>query len=212
MKFKTATDAFENLYPLIMTTGEDYAGTKALFNCSFSLDNPEDKVIKTPERKFKQDYAEYEWKWYLEGNRDAKEIGQIAKIWNNMMIPGTTNVNSNYGYFWNYNSQLRKVVSELRRNKESRRAIVLHYLIHEMDQYKYDTPCNIALNFYIKDGLLNLTVFARSIDLVYGFSNDQYTFAKLMEKVAEELAMPLGNMHWFVTNLHIYPRHYELIK
>jgi len=87
MKFKTATDAFENLYPLIMNTGEDYAGTKALFNCSFSLENPEDKVIKTPERKFKQDYAEYEWKWYLEGNRDAKEIGQIAKIWNNMMIP-----------------------------------------------------------------------------------------------------------------------------
>ena len=81
-----------------------------------------------------------------------------------------------------------------------------------MDRYKYDTPCNDVLNFYIKDGKLELTVFARSIDLVFGFCNDQYTFAKLMEYVSEQTGYPVGAMHWFITNLHIYPRHYNLLS
>jgi thymidylate synthase len=128
------------------------------------------------------------------------------------MVPGTTEVNSNYGYFWNYNNQLVKVIDELKRNKETRRAIVVHYILHEIDRYKYDTPCNDVLNFYIKDDKLHMTVFARSIDLVFGFCNDQYTFAKLMEHVSRKTKYPVGQMHWFITNLHVYPRHYEMFK
>jgi thymidylate synthase len=129
-----------------------------------------------------------------------------------MMVDGTTEVNSNYGYFWKLNDQLQRAITELRFNPESRRAIVVHYDINELDRYKYDTPCNDILNFYIKNGKLELTVFARSIDLVYGFCNDQYTFAKLMEMVAFQLDIPVGEMHWMVTNLHIYPRHYDMLK
>jgi thymidylate synthase len=210
--YKNPTEAFELLYQDIMNDGVDFAGTKAKFNQSFTIQDPLDKVIKTPERKFNQDYAEYEWNWYREGNRDAKEIAERAKIWKQMMIPGTTEVNSNYGYFWNYNQQLKKVIKDLQLNKETRRAIVVHYLVQEMDQYKYDTPCNDVLNFYIKDDQLHLTVFARSIDLVFGFCNDQYTFAKLMEHVSQKIDYPVGQMHWFITNLHIYPRHFEMFN
>jgi thymidylate synthase len=212
MIYKNPTEAFELLYQDIMSQGVDFAGTKAMFNQSFTVQEPLDKVIKTPERKFNQDYAEYEWHWYLNGNRDAKEISERAKIWKQMMVPGTTEVNSNYGYFWNYNNQLVKVIDELKRNKETRRAIVVHYILHEIDRYKYDTPCNDVLNFYVQDDKLHLTVFARSIDLVFGFCNDQYAFAKLMEHVSRKTKYPVGQMHWFITNLHIYPRHYELFN
>jgi thymidylate synthase len=210
--YSTPTSAFENLFHYIVDTGEDFANTKVKFNVSFTVDNPSEKVITTPRRKFNQDYAEYEWHWYLKGDRDAKEIGERAKIWNQMMVPGTTEVNSNYGYFWNYNNQLNKVIDELKRNKETRRAIVVHYILHEIDRYKYDTPCNDVLNFYIKDDKLHLTVFARSIDLVFGFCNDQYTFAKLMEYVSRKTKYPIGQMHWFITNLHVYPRHYDMFN
>jgi len=212
MIYKNPTDAFEMLYQDIMNEGEDFANTKAKFNVSFTVQDPLDKVIKTPERKFNQDYAEYEWCWYQNGNRDASEIAERAKIWKQMMIPGTNEVNSNYGYFWNYNNQLVKVIDELKRNKETRRAIVVHYILHEIDRYKYDTPCNDVLNFYIKDDKLHMTVFARSIDLVFGFCNDQYTFAKLMEHVSRKTKYPIGQMHWFITNLHVYPRHYDMFK
>ncbi len=92
-------EADEVIYPEEKTIrGVDFAGTKALFNQSFTLLNPDDKVVTTPQRKFNKDYADYEWAWYLEGNRDASEIAERAKIWKQMMVPTTTEVNSNYGY------------------------------------------------------------------------------------------------------------------
>ena len=212
MLYKNATDAFELLFSDINANGESFAGTKAKFNVSFTLQDVGNKNVTTPQRKFNEDYAEYEWNWYLKGDRDASEIGDRAKIWKKMMVEGTTEVNSNYGYFWNKNYQLSRVIQELKTNKETRRAIVVHYDINELDRYKHDTPCNDVLNFYIKDDKLHLTVFARSIDLVFGFCNDQYTFAKLMEMVAFQLDIPVGEMHWMITNLHIYPRHYDMLK
>lgn len=212
MKYNNPTQAFESLFKEIKEKGEDYAGTKALFNVSFTVESPLDKVITTPQRKFKEEYAEYEWQWYLEGNRDAKEIADRAKIWKNMMVPFTTEVNSNYGWFWKYNNQYKRTIEELKANKESRRAVLVHYGIFELDRYKYDTPCNIVLNFYVKEDLLHMTVFARSIDIVFGFSNDQYTFARLMEKASKDVGLPVGTMHWFITNCHLYPRHYDLME
>jgi thymidylate synthase len=171
--------------------------------------DPSDKVITTPERKFNADYANFEFDWYLKGDRDATEIAERAKIWKQMMVPGTSNVVSNYGYFWNYNDQLNRTIKEIKNNKETRRAIIVHYNLDELDLYKYDTPCNVALNFYIKDDKLHLTVFARSIDLWYGFGNDQYCFAKLMEKVSNETNYKIGQMHWHITNIHLYERHWN---
>jgi thymidylate synthase len=210
-EFDNATKAFETLFNHVNVTGQDFANTRALFNVSFTLVDSSDKIVTTPQRKFNPDYAEYEWNWYRSGNRDATEIAERAKIWKQMMVPGTSEVNSNYGYFWNKNNQLDRAIEDLKTNKETRRAIIVHYDINELDRYKYDTPCNDVLNFYIKNGKLELTVFARSIDLVYGFCNDQYTFAKLMEYVSEQTGYPVGSMHWFITNLHIYPRHYNLL-
>ena len=212
MLYKNATDAFELLFSDINANGESFAGTKAKFNVSFTLMDPSDKVITTPERKFNLDYAEYEWLWYLKGDRDAKQISEKAKIWKQMMVPGTTNVVSNYGYFWNYNDQLKRVINELKTNPETRKAIIVHYLLHELEMYKYDTPCNVALNFYIRNEQLHLTIFARSIDLWFGFGNDQYCFAKLMEKISLETNYKIGHMNWHITNLHIYPRHYDKIN
>jgi len=207
MIYSNATQAFESLYNRIIFHGEDFASTKAIFNESFSILHPEDNIITTPERKFNQGYAEYEWNWYLTGNRDATEISERAKIWKNMMVPGTSNVVSNYGYFWNYNDQLNRTIKEIKNNRETRRAIIVHYNLDELDLYKYDTPCNVALNFYIKDDKLHLTIFARSIDLWMGFCNDQYCFSKLMERVSQETGYNVGKMNWMITNIHLYERH-----
>ncbi len=207
--YKDATSAFEMAYNYVSGYGQYFAGTKAMFNASFTILNPLENVIKTPARKFNPEYAEYEWQWYLSGNRDASEISERAKIWKQMFVGDTTEVNSNYGYFWNYNNQLDRAIEELKKNPQSRRAIVVHYDINELDRYKYDTPCNNVLNFYVQDEFLELSVFARSIDVWFGFCNDQYCFSKLMELVANRLNLKVGKMHWSITNLHIYERHFN---
>jgi thymidylate synthase len=184
--------------------------TKALENISFTINDTTQKTVNSNLRQTPIIYAEKEWQWYLTGNRDATEISKSAAIWKNMMVPGTTEVNSNYGYFWKYNDQLVRVIDLLRVDPNTRRAIVVHYDLNELERYNSDTPCNVVLNFWIKDGRLHLTVFARSIDLVFGFCNDFYIFAKLMLGISDELGIETGTMHWFITNLHIYERHYDL--
>ena len=207
--YKNATSAFEMAYHYTNAYGKHFAGTRAVFNPSFTIRNPLDRVITTPIRKFNQEYADYEWEWYLKGDRDASEISERAKIWKNMMIPGTTDVISNYGYFWNKNNQLDRMIEELKNNPNTRRAILIHYDIDELDNYKYDTPCNFALNFYLDGDRLELSVFARSIDLWFGFCNDQYCFSRLMELVSERTEYAVGQMHWSITNMHLYERHWN---
>jgi thymidylate synthase len=211
MLFENANHAFQAFYEYIEDRYDkpNFAGTKALFNISFGVENVLDRVITNPKRNFKQEYADYEWEWYLKGDRDASEIAERAKIWKNMMVDGTTEVNSNYGYFWNKNNQLDRVIDLLKKDPNTRRAVVVHYDLDELDRYQYDTPCNMVLNFYVKDNKLELSVFARSIDLWFGFCNDFYTFSKLMELVSEKTGYEIGDMNWLITNLHIYERHFN---
>ena len=105
--FENAQEAFEYFYDKISNEGEESCGTKRLLNVGFTIKNPNDREINTPWRGFKKDYAEYEWQWYLSGNRSVEEIKKKAKIWDTMHN-GDNLVNSNYGYQWNRNNQLEK--------------------------------------------------------------------------------------------------------
>ena len=43
--FETANEAYEYMHNEIITNGIDFAGTKALFNIGFTIENPTNKVI-----------------------------------------------------------------------------------------------------------------------------------------------------------------------
>lgn len=212
IKSKTAQEAFENLYDYIMSNGEDCSnGTKQIFNTHIEIENPKDNIISTVWRKWNLDYANYEWDWYLSGNPNAEKISKRAKIWQSMMDQ-EGNVNSNYGYQWNRNNQLSKVIDLLKKDRTTRKASISLYDGKEIDLYSKDTVCTYAINFYINLGKLNMQVMMRSNDLVYGFCNDQFCFSKLQILVAEELNLPVGIYTHFVCNMHIYERHFNLKK
>lgn len=121
------------------------------------------------------------------------------------------NVNSNYGYQWNRNGQIGKVINMLRNDPETRRASISLYDGKEIDLYKKDTICTYAINFYKDErDKLSMQVMMRSNDLIFGFCNDQYCFSKLMELVAKDLNMEVGTYYHFVCNMHIYKRHFNL--
>ena len=212
IKSNTAQEAFENLYDYIMSNGEDCLnGTKQIFNTHIEIENPKNNIISTVWRKWNLDYANYEWNWYLSGNPNAEEISKRAKIWQSMMDQ-EGNVNSNYGYQWNRNNQLLKVIDLLKKDSTTRKASISLYDGKEIDSYSKDTICTYAINFYINLGKLNMQVMMRSNDLVYGFCNDQFCFSKLQILVAKELNLPVGIYTHFVCNMHIYQRHFNLKK
>lgn len=208
--FQNATEAFESLYDDILNNGvHTNIGTIANYDVCFRIMNPTDRNITTPWRKFKSDYSELEWDWYLSGWPYVTEIKKHAKIWDRMH-GGDDRVNSNYGWQWQRNDQLKKCIEQLNNDPNSRQAWITIYDGKEKDNYTYDTPCTIGVGFRIQDGRLHMTVVMRSNDLVFGFCNDQYCFSKLQEMVADELGLPVGHYTHFAQDLHIYERHWYM--
>jgi len=203
MKYKNAQEAFEKLYCLINNKGVIYGDTKTLFNVGFYITNPLEKNIHTNYRKWSQNYADFEWQWYLSGNQNAEEISKRAPIWLNHMDE-KGDVQSNYGWQWLRKNQLDKIIDQLTINKNSRQAVISIYDGKEIKNYKNDTPCTLSIHFQIIKNKLCITVNMRSNDLWFGFCNDQYCFSKLQELVANKLNIKTGWYYHFASNLHLY--------
>jgi thymidylate synthase len=213
--FNTADDAFRRFYDLINENGiETNVGTKAIYNVGFLILDPSRNCINTEWRKWNKKYAEREWAWYLSCNPSVEEIKKYAPIWDNMH-GGDNIVNSNYGYQWTRNGQLKKCIEQLKNNHNSRQAWISIFDGKEKNLYTYDTPCTLSVGFDINPGtpnMLNMTIIMRSNDLIYGFCNDQYCFSELQKMVADELGLAVGTYYHFAHDLHIYEKHYSMKK
>ena len=187
-EFKTASDAYNCYLHSIQNYGVNFGETKALFNVGFTILNPTDKVIHNKNRKWNAEYAEAEWQWYLSGDPNISKLGAIyglvPKIWQ-QMADSLGLVRSNYGWQWQRENQIDKVVAMLKNNPETRQAAISIYDGKEIDTYRKDTPCTYAIQFTVLNNKLNMSVYMRSNDLWYGFCNDQYQFASLQELIAE---------------------------
>jgi len=205
--FETANEAYEYMHNEIITNGIEFAGTKALFNIGFTIEDPTNKVITNKERNWNEEYAAAEWAWYLSGDPRIETLGElygkIPAIWKRM-ADENGEVNSNYGYQWKRHDQLENVINMLKQNPNTRQAAISIYDGKAIHQYAYDTPCTYAVQFTIVQSKLYMSVYMRSNDLWYGFCNDQYQFASLQEMVAERLNLPVGTYYHHAHNLHLY--------
>jgi len=207
--FRNANEAYEFLHDRIIQNGVDFAGTKALFNVGFYITDSQDNKIINKERSWKQDYAEAEWQWYLTGIPNIDVLGDIygkvPEIWKRM-ADKQGYVNSNYGWQWKRNDQLKNVIAMLSNNPSTRQACISIYDGKEINEgtYTNDTPCTYAVQFTILHGRLDMCVTMRSNDLWYGFCNDQYCFSKLQKMVSDELNIEPGVYYHFAHNMHLY--------
>ena len=207
--FRNANEAYEYLHDKIIREGTDFGDTKALFNVGFYITDTMDNKIINKERKWKEDYAEAEWQWYLTGDPNVKALGDIygkvPEIWKRM-ADGDGKVNSNYGYQWERNGQIDWVISLLGQVPDTRQAVITILDMKEHDTFTFDTPCTYAVQFTIVDNKLNMSVVMRSNDLWFGFCNDQYQFSKLQHHIWSKLdaGIEMGTYFHFAHNLHLY--------
>jgi len=207
--FRNANEAYEYVHDQILQNGVAFGDTKALFNVGFYMTDPKDRKIINKERKWNEEYAEAEWQWYLSGDPHVSTLGDIygkvPEIWKRM-ADAKGYVNSNYGYQWERNDQLKNVIAMLKTNPETRQACVSIYDGKEINDgcYTHDTPCTYAIQFTIVNNRLDMCVTMRSNDLWYGFCNDQYQFSKLQEMVSKRLEIETGVYYHFAHNMHLY--------
>ena len=186
----------------------------------FSITDPRSRIPYVGVRKFSMHYMIAELLWYLSGKDSIEWIANYSSFWRNISDDGKT-ANSAYGarifkkhpYIaggslvqWEY------VIKELQDDPDSRRAIIHIRTAHDTVAAKLDVPCTIALQFFIRDGKLHQVVNMRSSDLILGIAYDVPAFTIIQEILANELGVELGTYTHVSNSLHIYEKHFGMVK
>jgi thymidylate synthase len=127
-------------------------------------------------------------------------------------------INSNYGWaIWspdNY-EQYERVAHELRKNPNSRRAIMIYTRPSMWQDYNKngmsDFMCTNTVQYMIRDNKLVAYVNMRSNDVNFGYRNDRYWQKYIQECLAADLAIPDGDLIWNVGSLHLYEKDFWMI-
>lgn len=136
------------------------------------------------------------------------------------------NINSNYGkliFSEEYFDQFNSVVFELDDNRDTRRASMIYTRPSIWTEYDKggmsDFICTNSVTYYIRYNVLHAVVQMRSNDVVFGYKNDYAWQQYVLKKVCDaynKLNMfdPIepGDIIWQVQNLHVYERHFNLVK
>lgn len=168
------------------------------------------------------EYVEKELKWYESESTNINDIygsdREPPQAWQ-YSANDHGEINSNYGhliYSEKYNRQFENVIVELHKNPDSRRASMVYQrpsIWHEYnDNGKNDFICTNAVTYYIRNNVVNCVVQMRSNDVVFGYKNDFAWQQFVLNEVAEELNRESGDIIWQAQNLHVYERHFDLVK
>ena len=207
--------------PYCQTT--DKTGVKCLELIGASFEATEPAIFGTPNI----DYILKEVDWYKSMSLNINDIYGPGKpppaAWKYAASPEGM-IHSNYGYLiWHKDNgnQYDNCLQELKDNPNSRRALMVYQRPEIWEEYDLmamsDFICTNSVAYYIRDGKLDCSVSMRSNDVVYGYKNDYAWQKYVLHHLADDLSTPEvkikpGKMIWQVQNLHVYEKHFDLVR
>jgi thymidylate synthase len=166
------------------------------------------------------DYIQRELEWYKSMSLYVKDIpGKTPAIWE-QVASSEGKINSNYGwciYSEDNGFQYLNVLDELTKNPNSRRAVMIYTRPTMWSDYNHngmsDFMCTNAVQYMIRDGQLIAVVQMRSNDVVFGYRNDYAWQWHVANQLSDDLRLKTWpKIIWNVGNLHVYSRHFDLVK
>ena len=126
-------------------------------------------------------------------------------------------INSNYGaiMFFEMNNgwtQWEWCKHKLEEDINTRQAVInFNQPKHKYD-YNKDFVCTLNMQFLYRNDQLDCIVTMRSNDMIYGLAYDLPWFAYNQVKMAKELGVKVGNYYHYAASMHVYERHYDMLK
>jgi hypothetical protein len=154
----------------------------------------------------------------LAGRKDLAFLEQFLPRFKDFSDDGVT-LQGAYGYRWRHQfefDQIERVVTLLRQNVASRRAILQMWDPRtdlRTDEALKDVPCNQQAIFWNLAGRLQMQVNCRSNDICLGaYGANAVHFAFLQEYVAAQLGLEIGTYYQVSTNWHAYLDLYNKLR
>ena len=198
----------------------DKTGVKTIEMIGATFEANENAIFGTPN----QDYIERELAWYKSKSLyvvdipGGKQEANPPEIWTSVAcIDGK--INSNYGWaIWSEENcgQYWKVLNELRDNPNSRRAVMIYtrpYMWYDYNENgRSDFMCTNTVQYMIRDNELVAVVQMRSNDVVFGYRNDFAWQDYVVKLLGHALNVKKTKIIWHVGSLHVYERHFKMVK
>jgi len=200
--------------------------TKELHPCVLEIKNPLKRTLLCPFRGNNPFQSLAETMWVLAGRSDIEWLtpfmpraGQFSdddKLWRAGYGP---RLRKYIGVDDQGNvvevDQIKFVYDQMKKDPNTRQAVINIWDAakeNTVGQTK-DYPCNDLLQFLSRDGRLDLHVYVRSNDVIWGFSSiNVYEWTVLQETLAGLLGLEIGSLHYVVGSMHVYERHFKKLK
>ena len=116
--------------------------------------------------------------------------------------------NWDYTYHKRFVEHMPFVINDLKRNTDSRRAVIS---IRTDDDVGSSSPaCLQNIQFMIRNDQLHMKVLFRSNDAAKATFMNAYALIMLQKQVADELGVPIGTYTHSANSFHVYSRDFDL--
>lgn len=215
---------YERLLQDVLDTGEPRqdrtgVGTRSVFGRQLRYDLtkgfPRITTKYVPMKPIKAELL-----WFLRGEDDISWLQkQGVHIWDDWADTDGY-VGPLYGVQWRswINSddmaidQLRRLITGLKHDPHSRRHLVSAWNVGELSEMAL-APCHAFFQCYVSnDNRLSLQVYQRSADLFLGVPFNIASYALLLNMLAQQADLSVGELIWTGGDCHIYDNHVSVVK
>jgi thymidylate synthase len=158
----------------------------------------------------------HELLWFLKGESNIRYLKENGvSIWNEWANE-EGELGPVYGVQWRkwkapdgrVIDQISNVLSELRKNPDSRRLIVTAWNPGELDKMALP-PCHAFFQFYVAEGKLSCQLYQRSADIFLGVPFNIAGYSLLTMMVAQVAGLKPGEFVHTLGDAHLYLNHLE---
>jgi thymidylate synthase len=132
---------------------------------------------------------------------EAGELGPVyGKQWRSWEGPGGDVID-----------QISDVISQIKKNPDSRRLIVSAWNVADLPKMAL-MPCHTLFQFYVADSKLSCQLYQRSADVFLGVPFNIASYALLTLMLAQVCDLEPGDFVHTFGDVHIYSNHLEQVK
>lgn len=192
-------------------------GTKSVFGYQMRFNLAEGFPLLTTKKVHLKSII-HELLWFIAGDTNIKYLKDNGvSIWDEW-ADENGDLGPVYGHQWrswpapdgHSIDQLADVVSQIRKNPDSRRLIVSAWNPAEVDKMALP-PCHSLFQFYVANGRLSLQLYQRSADTFLGVPFNIASYALLTMMVAQCCGLEPGDFVHTLGDAHIYTNHFEQV-
>ena len=190
-------------------------GTLSIFGPQLRFDLSEGFPLVTTKKLHLKSII-HELLWFLKGDTNIAYLRENGvSIWDEW-ADASGDLGPVYGYQWRswptpdgkHIDQISQVITELKRNPDSRRLLVSAWNVADVPKMKL-APCHAFFQFYVADGKLSLQLYQRSADFFLGVPFNIASYALLNLMVAQVCGLEPGEFVHTLGDTHLYLNHLE---